>query len=201
MKTKLFLLSLLTALLITITLSITSFADTCEEIRNDTLRLHVLANSNSDEDQKLKLKVRDALLKTGCEIFDGSATKEKAEEKLNKDKEKLIKTAKEVIDENGFNYDVDITLTEEFFTTRTYRDVTLPAGKYMAVRVLIGESSGKNWWCVMFPPLCIPAAEKDIDLFYSDEEVRLVESNPKYEMRFKIVEIYETIKNKISVHG
>lgn len=201
MKTKLFLLSLLTALLITITLSITSFADTCEEIRNDTLRLHVLANSNSDEDQKLKLKVRDALLKTGCEIFDGSVTKENAEERLNKDKEKLIKTAKEVIDENGFNYDVDITLTEEFFTTRTYRDVTLPAGKYMAVRVLIGESSGKNWWCVMFPPLCIPAAEKDIDLFYSDEEVRLVESNPKYEMRFKIVEIYETIKNKISVHG
>lgn len=201
MKTKLFLLSLLTALLITITLSITSFADTCEEIRNDTLRLHVLANSNSDEDQKLKLKVRDALLKTGCGIFDGSVTKENAEERLNKDKEKLIKTAKEVIDENGFNYDVDITLTEEFFTTRTYRDVTLPAGKYMAVRVLIGESSGKNWWCVMFPPLCMPAAEKDIDLFYSDDEVRLVESNPKYEMRFKIVEIYETIKNKISVHG
>ncbi len=195
MKRKLFLLSILIGLVLSVTLSLTSFADTCEEIRADTLRLHVLANSNSKEDQELKLKVRDALLKTGCEIFDGSVTKENAEIKLNKEKEKLIKTAKKVIEENGFDYDVDVTLTEEFFNTRTYENVTLPAGNYMAVRVLIGESSGKNWWCVMFPPLCIPAAEKEIDLFFSDKEVRLVESNPKYEPRFKIVEIIEEIKN------
>ncbi len=199
MKTKLFLLSILIGLTLAITLSVTGFAKTCEEIRTDTLRLHVLANSNSQEDQELKLKVRDALLKTGCEIFDGSATKENAEEKLRKEKQKLIQTAKKVIEENGFEYDVDITLTEEFFSTRTYENITLPAGKYMAVRVLIGESTGKNWWCVMFPPLCIPAAEKEIDLFFSDKEIRLVESNPKYEPRFKIVEVIEIVKMRLFI--
>ncbi len=195
-KSTLFEISLLIGFIVTIIFSVTSFAETCDEIRSDTLRLHVLANSDSVEDQKLKLKVRDAVLNAGEKIFDGSVTKENAEEKIKSEKEKLISAAKKVIKESGFDYDVEITVTEEFFTTRTYENVTLPAGKYKAVRVLIGESAGKNWWCVMFPPLCIPAAEADINLFFSESEVKLVESNPKYEMRFKIVEIFEKIKNK-----
>ncbi len=194
-KIKLLEFSLLAGFLAAIIFSITGFASTCKDIRSDVLRLHVLANSNSEEDQQLKLKVRDAVLKTGKNIFDGSVTKENAEEKIEKEKEILTETAKEVIRENGFDYDVKITVTEEFFTTRTYEDITLPAGKYKAVRVLIGESVGQNWWCVMFPPLCIPTAQPDINLFFSEEEVKLVESDPKYEPRFKIVEIYESIKN------
>jgi len=156
----------------------------------------VLANSDSEEDQQLKLKVRDALLKSGKNIFDGSLTRENAEEKIKEEKEILIETAEKVIEENGFDYDVEITVTEEFFTTRTYENVTLPAGKYMALRVLIGESAGKNWWCVMFPPLCIPTAQPDINLFFTEDEIKLVESDPKYEPRFKIVEIYESLKNR-----
>lgn len=197
-KFKLFEISLLVGFLIAIVFSITSFAETCEEVRGDVLRLHVLANSDSEEDQQLKLKVRDALLKAGKNIFDGSVTKENAEEKIKEEKEILIKTAKEVIEENGFDYDVQITVTEEFFTTRTYENVTLPAGKYMAVRVLIGESRGKNWWCVMFPPLCIPTTQPDMNLFFTEDEIKLVESNPKYEPRFKIVEIYESLKNRFN---
>lgn len=195
-KIKLFEISLLVGFLLAIVFSITSFAETCKEVRSDVLRLHVLANSDSKEDQQLKLQVRDALLETGKNIFDGSVTRENAEEKIEKEKDALLKTAKKVIQENDFDYDVEITVTEEFFTTRTYEKVTLPAGKYMAVRVLIGESSGKNWWCVMFPPLCIPTAQPDINLFFTEDEVKLVESDPKYEMRFKIVEIYESIKNR-----
>lgn len=195
-KIKLFEISLLVGFLLAIVFSITSFAETCKEVRSDVLRLHVLANSDSKEDQQLKLQVRDALLETGKNIFDGSVTRENAEEKIEKEKDALLKTAKKVIHENGFDYDVEITVREEFFTTRTYEKVTLPAGKYMAVRVLIGESSGKNWWCVMFPPLCIPTAQPDINLFFTEDEVKLVESDPKYEMRFKIVEIYESIKNR-----
>ena len=195
-KIKLFEFSLLVGFLIAVIFSITSFAETCEEVRGDVLRLHVLANSDSEEDQQLKLKVRDALLQAGKSIFDGSVTRENAEEKIENEKEFLIRTAEKVIEENGFDYDVRITVTEEFFTTRTYENVTLPAGKYMAVRVLIGESAGKNWWCVMFPPLCIPAAQPDINLFFTENEVKLVESDPKYEMRFKIIEIYESIKNR-----
>ncbi len=197
-KLKLFEISLLAGFLISIIFSITSFASTCNEIRTDVLRLHVIANSDSQEDQQLKLKVRDALLKEGKNIFNGSVTRENAEEKIRKEKEKLEDTAKTVIKENGFDYNVEITVTEEFFNTRTYEKVTLPAGKYMAVRVLIGESAGKNWWCVMFPPLCIPAAQTDINLFLDEKEVRLVETNPKYEPRFKIVEIYESIKNHLN---
>lgn len=196
-KFKLFEISLLVGFLIAVVFSIKSFAETCEDVRGDVLRLHVLANSDSEEDQQLKLKVRDALLKTGKNIFDGSVTRENAEEKIKEEKEILIETAEKVIEENGFDYDVEITVTEEFFTTRTYENVTLPAGKYMAVRVLIGESTGKNWWCVMFPPLCIPTAQPDINLFFTEDEIKLVKSDPKYEPRFKIVEIYESLKNRI----
>ena len=195
-KFKLFRISLLAGFIFTIIFTITGFAETCDEIRSDVLRLHVLANSDSEEDQQLKLKVRDSLLTTGKNIFDGSVTKENAEEKIENEKEKLIETAEKVIRENGFDYPVEITVTDEFFTTRTYENITLPAGKYKAVRVLIGESAGKNWWCVMFPPLCIPASQPDINLFFNEDEVKLVESDPKYEPRFKIIEIYESIKNR-----
>lgn len=194
-KIKILELSFLIGIVLTVIFSINGFASTCDEIRSDVLRLHVLANSDSKEDQELKLKVRDEVLKAGKNIFDGSVTKENAEEKIEKEKDVLTEAAEKVITENGFDYDVEITVTEEFFNTRTYENVTLPAGKYKAVRVLIGESAGQNWWCVMFPPLCIPAAETDINLFFNEDELKLVETNPKYEPRFKIVEIYETIKN------
>lgn len=195
-KIRLFEISLLIGFLVAIVFSITSFAGTCEEIRGDVLRLHVLANSDAKEDQQLKLKVRDALLEAGKSIFDGSVTKENAEEKIEDEKEKLVETAEKVIRENGFDYDVKITVTEEFFATRTYENITLPAGKYMAVRVLIGESAGQNWWCVMFPPLCLPTAQPDINLFFDEDEIKLVESDPRYEPRFRIIEIYESIKNR-----
>ena len=194
-KIRILELSLFVGFVIATVFSITGFASTCEEIRGDVLRLHVLANSDSAEDQQLKLKVRDALLEKGKNIFDGSVTKENAEEKIEKEKELLIETAKEVIEENGFDYDVKITVTDEFFTTRTYENITLPAGRYKALRVLIGESAGQNWWCVMFPPLCIPTAQPEMNLFFTEDEIRLVESDPKYEPRFKIIEIYENIKN------
>ncbi len=195
-KIKIIECSIFIGFIIAIVLSVTSFAETCDEIRTDVLRLHVIANSDSYEDQQLKLKVRDAVLEAGENIFDGSVTRENAQEKIEKEKETLEKVAKKVVEENGFDYDVEITVTEEYFTTRTYENVTLPAGDYMAVRVLIGESAGKNWWCVMFPPLCLPAAETDIDLFFNDRQVKLVERNPKYEPRFKIVEIFESLKNR-----
>ncbi len=195
-KSRLLEISLLAGFLIAIVFSITGFASTCEEVRSDVLRLHVLANSDAEEDQQLKLKVRDAILNAGKNIFDGSVTKENAEEKIEKEKALLIETAEKVIHENGFDYNVRITVTEEFFTTRTYENVTLPAGKYKAVRVLIGESAGQNWWCVMFPPLCIPTAQPDMNLFFDEDETKLVKSDPRYEPRFKIIEIYESIKNR-----
>lgn len=180
--------------------SICSFAKTSEEIRSDVLRLHVIANSDSSVDQNLKLRLRDYILEEGEDIFDGSVNVENAVEKIEPKLSELEKSAETFVKSAGFDYDVKITLSNEYFTTRTYESVTLPAGKYLALRVVIGSGEGHNWWCVMFPPMCVPAADKkdEIENVFTDKEIKLVESKPKYEPRFKVVEIYEQIRETIS---
>ena len=177
--------------------SVVSFASGCAEVRHDVLRLHVVGASDSEFDQSLKLKVRDAVLEKGGELFDGTVTADEAEKIITPRIDELKAVAEEVLKENGCDYKVDITVGEEYFTTRCYENFTMPAGVYTAVRVNIGSAEGQNWWCVMFPPLCLPAASADADTFFTDEEMKIVSSSPKYEPRFKIVEIYESIKNKI----
>lgn len=187
------------ALIFAIVASIAGFGIRCGNVRKDVIRLHILANSDSEEDQRVKLLVRDALLNSGKEIFSGSVSKADAGKCLELQKEELIETANQVLAENGFDYKTRITLAEEYFTTRSYGDLTLPAGEYTALKVILGSGEGHNWWCVMFPPLCLPAAseETDIDAFFGEKGGELIKSNPEYEMRFKIVEIIESIKNKI----
>ena len=177
--------------------SVVSFASGCAEVRHDVLRLHVVGASDSEFDQSLKLKVRDAVLEKGGELFDGTVTADEAEKIITLRIDELKAVAEAVLKENGCDYKVDIQVGEEYFTTRCYEKFTMPAGVYTAVRVNIGSAEGKNWWCVMFPPLCLPAASADADAFFTDEEMKIVSSSPKYEPRFKIVEIYESIKNKI----
>lgn len=180
--------------------SICSFAKTSEEIRSDVLRLHVIANSDSSVDQNLKLRLRDYILEEGEDIFDGSVNVENAVKKIEPKLAELENSAETFVKNAGFGYDVKITLSNEYFTTRTYESVTLPAGKYLALRVVIGSGEGHNWWCVMFPPMCVPAADKkdEIENVFTDKEIKLVESKPKYEPRFKVVEIYEQIRETIS---
>jgi len=177
--------------------SVVSFASGCAEVRRDVLRLHVVAASDSEFDQSLKLKVRDAVLKKGDELFDGTVTADEAEKVITPRIDELKAAAEAVLTENGCDYKVDITVGEEYFATRCYENFTMPAGVYTAVRVNIGPADGQNWWCVMFPPLCLPAASADADAFFTDDEMKIVSASPKYEPRFKIVEIYESIKNKI----
>lgn len=183
-------------LFITSILSVSGFIKTSSNIRDDVLRLHVLANSDTVEDQNLKLKVRDAVLEEGKDIFDGEINVENAEEKISIEKSRLIDAAENAVRQNGFDYDVDVFVTDEFFDTRSYGNITLPAGNYTAVKVTIGESAGHNWWCVMFPPMCLPAAEDktEIDMYLNEDEIKVVKCNPEYDVRFKIVEWYEQIK-------
>ena len=192
-------ISVALSLIIAVIFSTVSFAFDCREIRNNVVRLHVLANSDSEADQRVKLLVRDALLESGAEIFSGAATAEDASVYLEKDKDELVKTAEKVLKENGFLYGAKIELVREYFTTRTYGEYTIPAGEYLAVRVLLGKAQGHNWWCVMFPPLCLPAASEnsDVHIAVGDRGAEIIEGGNKYEVRFKIVEIYEDIKNKI----
>lgn len=193
-------ISVTVGIVVAILFSICSFAKTSEEIRSDVLRLHVIANSDTSVDQNLKLRLRDYILQEGKDIFNGSVNVENAVEKIEPVLPELEKSAKAFVNQAGFDYDVKISLSNEYFTTRTYETVTLPAGKYLALRVVIGSGEGHNWWCVMFPPMCVPAADKkdEIENVFSVKEIKLVESKPKYEPRFKVVEIYEQLKEIIS---
>lgn len=160
-------LSILCGLVIAVVLSVTSFGASCGNIRNEVLRMHVIANSDSEEDQAVKRKVRDAVLAAGKDLFDGSVTAAEAETVLDSEKQTLQQAAETVLRENGFSYGVRVEIGKDFFNTRTYDGkVTLPAGEYEAVRVILGEGKGQNWWCVMFPPLCIlelPGGEIDYE--------------------------------------
>lgn len=192
-------LSILTALIVSFSLSVVSFSAKCESIRSKVLRMHVIANSDEPYDQELKLKVRDAVLEKGKEIFDGSVTKDDAVVKIEPYITELENKAKEVITDNGFDYDVKIKVGEEYFNTRVYDNtVTLPAGFYTAVTVTIGEGDGKNWWCVMFPPMCLPAATAECELqdVLDSNEVEIVEGGSRYKYKFKIVELYEKFTGK-----
>lgn len=193
-------ISVTVGIVVAILFSICSFAKTSEEIRSDVLRLHVIANSDTSVDQNLKLRLRDYILQEGKDIFNGSVNVDNAVEKIEPILPELEKSAKAFVNQAGFDYDVKISLSNEYFTTRTYETVTLPAGKYLALRVVIGSGEGHNWWCVMFPPMCVPAADKkdEIENVFSEKEIKLVESKPKYEPRFKVVEIYEQLKEIIS---
>ena len=191
--------SVLIAVILACSLNMVSFAKQCDSIRNKMLRMHVIANSDSEKDQDLKLKVRDAVLLAGKEVFDGSITADEAQEKIIPHISYLEQVAKKVIIENGFDYDVNITVQKEFFDTRVYdNSVTLPAGYYTAVKVIIGEGEGKNWWCVMFPPMCLPtvSSKGSTEDVLNSQENEIVTNSGKYKVRFKIVEWYERyIKN------
>lgn len=193
-------LSILLSLIICFVGNISSFSNQCDGIRDKMLRMHVIANSDSTEDQNLKLKVRDAVLLKGKEIFDGSVTVDEALDKISPHIDMLEVTAKEVIINEGFDYDVQVTVQKEYFKTRTYdNSVTLPAGYYTAVKVVIGEGKGQNWWCIMFPPMCLPVAnaECNIEDVLNYNENDIVSNGNKYKFKFKIVEICEEFYKKI----
>lgn len=197
MKSKICLTLCLTLVIAACVISVAPFANTCENIRRDVLRLHVVADSDSETDQKLKLLVRDEILKKGGELFDGTVTADEAQRVITPKTDELKAAAENVLRQNGCGNSVEITVGEEYFATRCYEDFTMPAGVYTAVRVNIGSAEGQNWWCVMFPPLCLPAASADADAFFTKDEMKVVSSSPEYEPRFKIVEIIEAIKSKL----
>ncbi len=183
--------------------SFTLFASACGNLRSEVVRLHILANSDSRSDQQLKLKVRDALLRKNTMLLSDSVTRENAEEYFEMSNDVLLREAERVVRENGFTYKVTISLEEEYFETRQYGELTFPAGEYLSLKVIIGEGKGKNWWCVMFPPLCVGVAEdvtndKDKTAEYLSPNEREIISDGKYIFKFKIVEAYEQLKHFFS---
>ena len=138
--------------------------------------------------------MRDAVLTAGGELFDGSVTAAEAEEKIRPAIPVLQEAAKQVLRANGCEDTVIVTVQQEYFTTRQYGEITLPAGVYEAVKVVIGEGVGQNWWCVMFPPLCLPAAEAVAsEDYFSQEDADLLRQPVKYRAKLKIVEWIEQL--------
>ncbi|MBQ2972726.1 MAG: stage II sporulation protein R [Clostridia bacterium] len=203
MKRRIAEISVCISLVVSMIFSVIDFNESCEKVRSDVLRLHILANSDTEEDQMVKLAVRDALLSCGKELFSGQTDLESVERTIKNEKNELIAVADNVLKSNGFEYKTQIYLTEEYFTTRTYGEYTLPAGNYSAIKVVLGEGNGHNWWCVMFPPLCIPAATQndDFDIYFDKKTSDVIKNDSKFEIKFKIIEIIEDIKNKINYNN
>ncbi|MDR0530492.1 MAG: stage II sporulation protein R [Oscillospiraceae bacterium] len=183
--------------------SLCSFQARCAGIRREVLRLHVIANSDSDLDQRAKLYVRDELLRAGAALFDGSINAASAEAAIAPRVPELERCAQKALLAFGLNYPVRVEVGEDYFPTRVYEEagVTLPAGRYQAVRVILGGGEGRNWWCVMFPPLCLPAARARrpvaLDALFTGGQLRVLRSNPKVEIRFKIVELWEGLLERL----
>ncbi len=172
-----------------------------EKIYESVVRLHVLANSDSKEDQELKLKVRDAILAyTSPKVID-SASREEAIEILSAELEQLKEIARSVIVSEGYDYSVDVTLTLEEYPTKNYESMSFPSGEYVSLRVMIGEAAGQNWWCVLFPPLCLSAAsekaeneEAFIAVGLNSEQYKIITETEDmtYYLRFKLLEAIES---------
>ena len=171
-----------------------------EALYDNVLRLHVIANSDSDEDQALKLAVRDEILAVYGDRLADCTSKEEAEEKVSLLAAEMTETAQRVISDRGYSYGVRLTLTREDYPTRVYEDVTMPAGEYCSLRIIIGEGAGKNWWCVLFPPMCVSnaigeEADGSIPVGLSASQYKLISGNGRYAVRFKILEIVEDLFN------
>lgn len=177
---------------------IAPFIETSENISDQVFRLHILANSDSAEDQQLKLKVRDEILKKGEKVFASSNSLEETIELCKNNIALFQQTAEQCLKDNGSDYEVKVYVDKEYFNTREYDEITLPSGIYNALKIEIGQGKGHNWWCVMFPAICLSSVTDDeLNKYLSEDEQKLVNSDSKYEVRFKIVEIYEKVKSKI----
>lgn len=186
-------LAALFAFIICVLMSTYNLDKNCDGIRENILRLHVIAASDSAEDQRIKLKLRDELLLKGSEIFSESKTKDEAEEKIRTDISILQKEADSFLEKSGYSYTAQVSLEKSWFPTRKYEDFTLPAGYYDALKVVIGKGEGKNWWCVMFPALCLPAAKKDdisFDCILTEKQEEII-TDEKYEIRLWLVEKWQ----------
>jgi stage II sporulation protein R len=184
-----------------------------KSIESKLIRFHVIANSDSVEDQALKLKVRDKVLEYISPKLKESNSIEASRKILKENDENIIKICETVIKNNGYVYGVKTTLSEENFPVKSYGNITLPQGNYEAYRILIGSGNGKNWWCVMFPPLCFVDITKgevsydktkaQMQKVLSSKEYDMVENRKpkgKIQVKFKVLEILKNFKEKIALN-
>ncbi len=204
------LIAVISTMTVSISGEVKKISTASEDYKNKLIRFHVIANSDSEEDQNLKLKVRDAVIDYLQPKLAASNSIDESEKIIISEYDELENISKNIILENGYEYDVKVGIDYSQFPTKQYSNVVLPAGEYKALRIIIGEGSGKNWWCVMFPPLCFVDEEKGLIDKDTDEKLREVLTEEEYELitqsnkkqvnrvqvKFKIVEVLQNIINK-----
>lgn len=171
-----------------------------QQLSNEVLRLHVVANSDRLDDQAVKLKVKDAVMTVLEDVTSGAESKAEAQEMLASNLKNLEAAANAVLDEQGISDRARVSLAKEEFPTRVYDTFTLPAGVYDSLRITIGNGQGHNWWCVVFPSLCIPAASEDVadtaaGAGFSDSLSGAITGEPEYEVRFFLLDVLGQLEN------
>ena len=165
------------------------------ELAGSVIRFHVIANSDSAEDQELKLAVRDRVLARTEELYPRDATLTQVHAALEGHLNLLAAAGREVVEERGYDYPVSASLEECWFPTKEYEGFALPAGNYTALRLTIGEGKGQNWWCVAFPPLCLGAASETVDQaleagrFTPEQGALVTGDGGEYVLKFKAMEL------------
>lgn len=196
---KLFIKALSAATVICIIFSMIPFSAECSNISDEVFRLHILANSDSKADQELKLKVRDSVLKYTEKLYKNADSLINAEKLTAVNLQKIANVAQKEVKRNGCQYTVKAEIRRMYFDTRYYGKVTMPSGFYNALRLTIGKGEGHNWWCVMYPSMCIGAStdysalKKDT----TDNQYKIM-TEGGYEFKFKIVEYFVKISSLFS---
>ena len=167
---------------------------TSEDISNKVFRLHILANSNSTEDQNTKLMLKNFILENSKDVIGGKTLDEAISNAKNNRKE-ITEMCNEYLKSIGIDYKVVVSVVKEYFKTRVYDDFILPAGKYNSLKIELGEAKGHNWWCIVFPSVCLSACTESMNDYLNEDEMKLVSNT--YSPKFKVVEIYESAKEKI----
>ena len=187
-------ISLALALASCICIGMTGFADSCKDMYNNIVRIRIIANSDSCEDQTLKLKVRDGILEYSKNAFAYADSYDDAIKISNQNLDLFRQEAERIVNESGYNYPIGLRLGDEYFDTREYEDFTLPAGTYKTLVFTIGEGRGENWWCVMYPQVCVGSCSGELTDTIRDDSAEYAENAPKYVLKFKVVEVFEKIK-------
>ena len=174
------------------------------EVYDSVLRLHVLANSDTDVDQELKLKVRDAVLAESGDMFADCKTRDEAIEKLQNELPRIQEIAEKTIADEGYDYSVSVDFGDEEYPTRNYESFCFPSGTYLSLRIIIGEGEGQNWWCVLYPPMCLSAASKSnpeqafVSVGLNKDQYSIITETkkPTYKIRFRVLEVLENTFGK-----
>ncbi len=198
MKRKFIVFSVIFLCSVILVSAVTPAITMSESISTKVFRLHILANSDSESDQALKMKVKDKVISFSSDLYDGCKNVQDAIKVSQDNVSNFKQTAQKVIAFYGYDYDAKVYVTKDYFPTRKYDNFTLPAGEYDCLKIIIGEGKGHNWWCVMFPEVCVSAYSEQgnkFDGYLTEEERKMIESKG-YAVRFKAVEIYEKIKSK-----